>query len=63
MTLKTALPKHLDAMANQMDCRDHIKLAYRAIHKSLEIEKEVSEIIEGQMKLRRVRKNEYQNAG
>ena len=61
MSMKTALYANLDAMALQMDCRDDLKLVIEKIDRILSIGKEVSSEIEGQMKLRRIRKGEYKN--
>lgn len=59
MSLKTIQNIHMDAMAIQMDCRDKLTLALADINKSLGFGQLVNGEIEGQMRLRRVRKGEY----
>jgi len=55
MSMKTVLHANMDAMAIQMDCRDKLILAIGDINKSLEIGKNNNTVIEGQMKLFRLR--------
>ena len=61
MTLRIALDKSMDTTANQMDSLRHLGHAIKYQLKAIECSKETSSEIEGQMKLRKVRKGEYTN--